>query len=273
MDFDRDRYLERIGLDACAPTRQGLDALLRAQLAAMPFEDIDPYLGQVPNLAPDAVWRKLVDGRRGGYCFELNALFGRALEAFGFAFRPILARVRMGMLAGGPRAHLAWIVRVDGEDLLADAGFGGPGPCGALAPVVGTEPDLGDRRFRFRRDPATGEVVLDRWSGAGWFALYGYTEAPFSEVDVEGANFLCSRWPALPFVDNLMISVHRDDTHVTLMNRALKVDGPAGVVERTLRSRADLADTLVGAFGLGLDRQTVDAIWSRLDAAATGIAA
>lgn len=92
-------------------------------------------LGAVPDLSDAAVWEKLIEARRGGYCFELNKLFGHALVALGFDVQPILCRVRMGAPAGGPRTHRAFIVSIGGVDWLADAGFGGPGPAEPLAGV------------------------------------------------------------------------------------------------------------------------------------------
>lgn len=136
MTFDLSTYLARIELPAaaCPPTLAGLARLQHAQMSAIPFENLDPYLGAVPDLAPEAVWQKLVVARRGGYCFELNQLFGRALTELGFQVRPVLGRVRMGAPVASTRAHLAWIATVDGADYLVDTGFGGPGAIAPLAP-------------------------------------------------------------------------------------------------------------------------------------------
>ena len=92
MAFDLATYLARIGLSDCAPTPTGLAALQRAQMETVAFENIDPFTGIVPELALDAVWTKLVLSARGGYCFELNALLGEALQAIGFDARPVLGR-------------------------------------------------------------------------------------------------------------------------------------------------------------------------------------
>ncbi|MGB8624313.1 MAG: arylamine N-acetyltransferase, partial [Paracoccaceae bacterium] len=93
--FDRSAYLARIGLTNVPATAAGLAALQAAQLAAVPFENIDPLMGIEPALAPEAIWDKIVAGRRGGYCFELNSLLGAALSEFGFPARRVMARVRM----------------------------------------------------------------------------------------------------------------------------------------------------------------------------------
>ena len=60
--------------------------------------------------------RKLVAGRRGGYCFEQNLLLAAALEGLGAEVELLLARVRVGAAPGvtRPRSHLVLHVRCDG---------------------------------------------------------------------------------------------------------------------------------------------------------------
>tara|TARA_R110002020_G_scaffold20374_61_gene69754 strand:+ start:274 stop:1089 length:816 start_codon:yes stop_codon:yes gene_type:complete len=271
MAFDLPTYLDRIGLAACPPTAAGLAALQRAQLSSIPFENIDPFTGTVPDLALDAIWTKLVLSGRGGYCFELNALLGEALQAVGFDARPVLVRVRMGAPVGSARAHLAWIVRLDGHDRYVDVGFGGPGALEPLTLVADTEQDAPNARYRFRPDHATAELVLERWSGGEWFALHGVNEDPFTPADVHAANFLCARWPEFSFVGNLLMSRHGPDGQTTLMNRAARLVAPDGVRAWTIESRDELGALISGPFGIDCDAATVDALWGRLQGVGTAV--
>jgi len=265
MSFDLAAYLSRIGLDGCSPDLDGLVALQRAQMSAIPFEAVGPFLGRVPDLAPEAVWRKLVERRLGGYCFELNGLFGRALAAAGFAAWPLLGRVRMGAPVGGIRAHLAWIVTIDGRDWLADAGFGGPGPFGPLQVARDLEQRVAGTVFRLRDDPQTGELVLERRNGGEWLSLFGFDESPFAAIDVESANYLCTRWAQVaPFSQILMLSRAGAQGAISLMNRDVREIGPAGERAWTVGSAAELDDLLRGRFGLAYDRGTVGALWAKL---------
>lgn len=124
MDFDRDAYLMRVGLDhMVSTTEESLAALHRAQTFAIPFENFDIQLGRGVSLAPEMLFDKLVNHQRGGYCFELASLFGMALDAFGFERRPLLARSqRRG--APSPRTHMVNLVRLAGREWIADPGFG-----------------------------------------------------------------------------------------------------------------------------------------------------
>src|SRR6516164_8723951 len=102
--------LKRVGHDgANEPDLRTLAALQAAHVAAIPFEGIDPLLRRPVKLDLGSVQAKLVDSRRGGYCFEQNALFKAALENIGFTVTGLCARVRW-MAAGdsplGPKVHM-----------------------------------------------------------------------------------------------------------------------------------------------------------------------
>lgn len=266
MSFDVERYLQRIGLGGEVPpvSRAGLERLQAAQMRAITFENIAPFLGMVPDLSPEALWQKLVLSGRGGYCFELNGLFAQALAALGFPFQPMLARVRMGASVGGPRSHHCFIVTVEEREWLVDTGFGGPAPAGPLE--LGTEQEqvVAGIDFRIVRDSATGEAVLERRSGDGWLSLYGFDRAPVAPPDYEAANFVCARWEQSQFPYNLMVARATDAGRISMRNLDLRIIEPAGEQRRTLTSREELAGVLQGPFALALDDAVLEAIWQRL---------
>ncbi|WP_431682215.1 arylamine N-acetyltransferase family protein [Kitasatospora sp. KL5] len=118
-------YLDRIG--ARRPERAdaaALRELQRAHLAAVPFENLSVVLGEPIVLEPDALWAKIVERRRGGFCYELNGAFAALLEALGFRVELLSARVfgKEGRV-GPPFDHMALRVELDGP-WLADVGFG-----------------------------------------------------------------------------------------------------------------------------------------------------
>src|SRR5581483_10933541 len=68
--FHLDRYLARIGYRGPrAPTLETLSGLQAAHVDAISFEGIDPLLGRPVNIDLASLQAKIVDGRRGGYCF------------------------------------------------------------------------------------------------------------------------------------------------------------------------------------------------------------
>lgn len=266
MTFDKDTYLARIGLADIdiRPDAEGLARLQAAQIGTIPFENIDVLLGTVPDLDPGAVWRKTVTGGRGGYCLELNRLFGEALAAFGFAATPVLGRVRMGAPSGGPRAHHAFVVTVDGREWLADTGFGGPGPRRPVDLSTEAPQSIAGERFRVVRDAASGEQVLQRLNGEAWFPLYGFDRVPVAPPDYLAANVVCARWEASPFPQHLMMTVGRDDGRLSVFNRDVRHVRGDRMEERTLASEAELANLLVASFGLNVDASTVARVWAKI---------
>jgi N-hydroxyarylamine O-acetyltransferase len=126
--FSLDRYLARVGYRGpVAPDLATLRGLKAAHVQTIPFEGIDPLLGRPVNLDAASVWRKLVESRRGGYCFEQNHLFKAALDAIGFTSIGLAARVRWMSPRDaplGPREHMLLKVDLPEGPFLADVGFG-----------------------------------------------------------------------------------------------------------------------------------------------------
>src|SRR5579859_3200412 len=78
-------YLRRIHYTgSLEPTYQTLAALQEAHLLAVPFENLDISLGREIILDEAALFHKIVEQRRGGFCYELNGLFASLLRALGF---------------------------------------------------------------------------------------------------------------------------------------------------------------------------------------------
>ena len=189
----------------------------RAHIVAIPFENLDPHRGVPVSLDPDAVQRKLIDERRGGYCFEHNLLLKSALEALGAEVDLMLARVRVGAPPGTvrPRTHLVLRVRAEGGEWHADVGFGSGT---LLEPIPFGPGEVHEQSgWRFRVVPDREELVLQTADGTGWIDLYGFVPEPVPQIDVETSNWFTSTHPRSPFVTGLIVTSHRPDgTRVSL---------------------------------------------------------
>ena len=179
-------YLARLGLERPErPTREALDELVYAHQCSIPFETIDMYrCTEPPDLEPARVFDKLVAQRRGGYCFELNALFEALLASLGYRVRPCLCRAVCGAKVKDPINHRAVLVELDGKEVLVDVGFGGPLPSASLSLADGQEQIIRGESFTARRIDAYWWAV-DRVTGRKK-DLYGI-EGPVSHADRAGA--------------------------------------------------------------------------------------
>jgi N-hydroxyarylamine O-acetyltransferase len=78
-------YLKRINYTgSLAPTAEALRALQLAHLRTVPFENLSIQAGEPIELDDSALFRKIVENRRGGFCYEANGLFAALLRRLGF---------------------------------------------------------------------------------------------------------------------------------------------------------------------------------------------
>src|SRR6266446_5643162 len=74
--IDVGNYLERIHYSGpLAADAETLRALHRAHLFAVPFENLDISIERKIVLHEGSLVRKVVEERRGGFCYELNGAF------------------------------------------------------------------------------------------------------------------------------------------------------------------------------------------------------
>ena len=74
--MDVQKYLGRIGYQGdTQPTAENLSRLQCAHLYSVPYENMDILWERPIVLEKEALYTKIVEKRRGGYCFELNSLF------------------------------------------------------------------------------------------------------------------------------------------------------------------------------------------------------
>ncbi|MBT8447016.1 MAG: arylamine N-acetyltransferase, partial [Gammaproteobacteria bacterium] len=192
--FDAGAYLRRIGLAAApAQTIDGLIELCRAQALAIPFENFDVLINRPLELTPAGLSAKLVQRRRGGYCFELNGLLLAALRVFGFQARRRLARVHVTGSPSG-RTHQLCIVNCGGIEWLADAGFGGDGLLMPIPMEPGRIEQQAGEHYRLVTDPLFG-TILQIQRGSDWQPLYSFDGSHVTGADIALGHHYTSTHP------------------------------------------------------------------------------
>jgi N-hydroxyarylamine O-acetyltransferase len=223
--FDLDAYLARIGSNvrSCGSLDppQSIDAiaaLMRAHMAAIPFENFDVLLGRGVRVDLDSVFAKLVTDRRGGYCFEHGTLFQAALRAMGVDATAHAARVLLvAPKAEAPRTHMFLTIADGGTTWVLDPGFGGPGPLVPVPLIEGQEARHAHDVHRLvRRD---GEWVLEGLIKGAMTPLWTSSLEPQFPVDFALANHYVSTFSESPFVTRLMIRALTPEGRVSAMNR------------------------------------------------------
>jgi N-hydroxyarylamine O-acetyltransferase len=233
---DLQAYCERIGhAGPLAPTLETLRTLQVLHPAAIPFEAIDVLLDRGVDIAPEAVDAKLIDRRRGGYCYEQNGLFKRVLRAIGFEVEGLIARVNWNAPADAPPrppTHMALRVTIEGVPWLADVGFGSCVPTAPLR-LDSAEPQATPHE-RFRLSPIGREWQLDAELAGRWAPVYRLLPTPQLDADYELANWYTATHPQSHFRHRLIVTRTTPEARHALLGARLTVRGAGGAAERRL---------------------------------------
>ena len=245
--FNLAAYLKRVDAPAAGPpTYETLRGLHLAHVLAIPFENLDVQMGVPIRLDLDSLQAKLVDRRRGGYCFEQNTLFLHALRALGFEAMACEARVRHGATSVLPRTHMLLIVHMDGRDWLCDVGFG----VGLFEPAPMDGEPVRQFAWSFRVGREGSLCVLQARRGGEWDDLYAFEPAARHPVDFEMGNWFTSTWPQSRFILTLTAQRSSPDVRRVLRNFTYVEDrGGEDITTRTI-DRAELNPLLRDTFGL-----------------------
>jgi len=261
--IDLDAYCARIGYAGPrTPTLETLRGIHRAHLYAVPFENLDVVLRRPIRLDPASLMQKMVAERRGGYCFESNALLMYALHTLGFAVTPLSARVLWERKDPSlpPRSHMLLMVDLEEGLFLADVAFGGQTPPIPLSFAVNIEQKTSHEPYRLRRTE-DGELELEALMAGQWGVLYRFTLHPQQPVDFEYANWYVSTHPSSFFANNLIAAIPGDGCRYTLFNKEFRTRLPDGTVETLALADVNaLAAVLQERFGLPVSEADATAL-------------
>lgn len=256
---ERDAYFERINYTGPrTPTVSALNAISEAHVQAIPFENLDVLLEQDIKLDFDSIFRKLVTGRRGGYCFEQNGLLLTVLESLGFKASALSARVRLGRQRDflPPRTHMFIRVEIEGETWLADVGVGG---CSLTSAIRLNTEDEQRTAHEPRRIMKEGQVWFHQVKfGSEWNDVCEFTLEGMPLIDRELANWFTNRHPDSHFRNRLMVARSLDEgRRVTILNDELTVRERNGVAStHRIGTAEELLEILDTQFGLKFSAST-----------------
>lgn len=239
--------------------RANLDRLIAAHLQRVPFENLDVLLQRPILLDADAVFAKVVERGRGGYCFEINSLFARLLLSFGYRVSLLGARVRWGLASDAPvsmLSHLLLRVELSAGSFIVDIGFGGPTPPCAL-PLHGRD---GLSECPYQLQPPTVEqplYQLQALQNGQWQSMYQFDLQPQVWIDHIARSWYTSTHPQSIFLSTLMCARSQGSERLSLGNQNFSRRYSDGRVEQQqIGSAAQLVELLTHEFGLDLDPDT-----------------
>jgi N-hydroxyarylamine O-acetyltransferase len=244
-------YLRRIDYDGPLDLSEGtLRQLHRAHMNRVPFENLDIHLGRPIVLDESRILSKIVEHRRGGFCYELNGAFGALLRALGFDVEMLSAGVARE--EGGfspPFDHMALLVKLK-QRWLADVGFGDSFREPLLVDYAGEQLQA-DGAYRIGRE---GEhLILERRDDRGlWRPQYRFTLQPYGYGDFTEMCRYHQTSPDSHFTQRRTCSVATPNGRITLTGMRLIVTARGERRERTLMDEKEYAATLRQHFGVEL---------------------
>lgn len=202
------------------PTAEVLRALHRAHMLRVPFENLDIGLGRKIICDEETIIFKIVEQRRGGFCYELNGAFAALLRELGFEVTLLSARVARQDGSAGPEFdHLTLKVDLD-EPWLADVGFGDS----FLEPLrlrVDIEQPQGRRKFRLVEERST--LHMEMADPDDWKPQYSFTLTPRRLGDFAGMCQYHQTSPESSFTQKRICSRATPEGRITLTDAKLVV--------------------------------------------------
>ena len=255
-------YLRRINFtQPVNPDRATLAKLMQAHLLAVPFENLDVQLGVPVSTKIHDIYDKIVERNRGGWCFEVNALFKWALTEIGFDVQSLAGHVGR-VETEPPRKSGHLFLRVDcDEPLFVDVGYGGS----QFAPMPLSPCTVEQSPYTLSITPANNGFY--RWTEQAHdiSSTLDFTLDPVGPDYFDDTNRWLQTSQESPFTRTLTAQRRYADRHVVLRGLVKKTISSEGVSEVTLRSSEELVACLLEDFGLDVPEvaQCWDKVWAR----------
>ncbi len=249
-ETQRDRYLQRIGFSGPLDgSPEMLGRLVRAHLEHVPFENLDVVdFGKVPELDEETLYHKIVEERRGGYCFELNMLFDGLLRSLGIHTFKAAARIMWNRDELPPVSHMVIVADREGEQYLCDVGFGGPGPKGLLMLKEGEQTVDGEEFSVLLLED--GDWLIRGLHGGEWKQIMRFAPVPVRDPDFQLLNFYCARCGKVLFTRSRVVNLCTPGGSRALSDMELTVREKGNILKKSYGDIRELEAGLREEFGI-----------------------
>ncbi|RVE58897.1 hypothetical protein OJAV_G00198570 [Oryzias javanicus] len=262
-----EKYLSRIGFagSASQPSLELLRSVHTCHLLSVPFEDLTLHSGGEVRLDLQLIYDKIVNKRRGGFCYENNGLFFWLLTHLGFHVTMMSGQVRNGItqMFGPPFDHLILQVTVEGRRWLCDVGFGSSGFSAPLSLDTDGLQEEGHRVYRIRKNLEMHFLESQKEENRGedgeWTGIYKFTLTPRRLEDFTEMCQYHQSSPSSIFVCKSFCSVLKPFGRLTYIGRRLittifpseATDGKLEVTTVELKDE-EILEVLAEKFGIVL---------------------
>jgi N-hydroxyarylamine O-acetyltransferase len=249
-----DSYLERIDYKGSTSVSEDtLRDLHIAHTTNVPFENLDVFYKKPVLLDEKSLFTKIVENRRGGYCFEMNGIFSLVLQKLGFKVTNLLARGTFDGITYFAKMHQAILVEIGDIKWLADVGYGNDGIIAPLLLQENTDQDQFAHTYKLIRDPKFG-YVLQKKNNNKYDYLYAFTLDECYPMDFLMSNHFTSTYPDSFFLKMRMCTMPTKEGRITLTDNHYKTIINGKTTEIPVANDEEFNTLLINNFKLDLNK-------------------
>ena len=255
-------YLARIDYTGSLEINpHALIQLQRAHLHKVPFESLDIFLGNCIRLDLQRIYDKVVVRRRGGFCYELNGLFGWLLENLGFEVTLLSGRVMKDGTPGREFAHM--LLQVELQDRwIADVGFGD-----SFIEPLKMDLDLEQRQQTgiYQLSELNGAIILQRQDAGAWEHIYQFSPTIRDYPDFADMCLYQQTSPDSYFARGPICTKLTEDGRITLTDRRLITTRGDKREEQVIGSTEQYRQTIKQCFDINLSENEAARLYETVD--------
>jgi N-hydroxyarylamine O-acetyltransferase len=244
-------YLQRIEVaSGGAPDLEGLRRLQDQHLLEVPFENLDVAWRNPMRLQLEDLYDKIVNHRRGGFCYELNGLFAWLLSSLGYTVDLLSARVysEERQKFGPEFDHMALCVHLE-QSYLVDVGFGDGFRQPLLLPDGQTE-DISGRYRLLAPRIGEDELELQHQEDGLWKPQYRFKLRAYPLEDFDEMCHYHQSSPDSSFTQGALCSRATPNGRITLTQSELILTRGSEKMKKAVRDREHFMRLLANYFSI-----------------------
>jgi len=247
------KYIKRIGFkENLEANIECLKKLHLNHVMSIPFEALDVYSGNRINLGLDKIFHKIIESKRGGYCYELNYLFHWLLTHIGFEAHFVSVRIFDEDKYGPEYDHLALIVKLD-SSWLVDVGYGDL----FVEPIKIAPEVIQEDRFKLYKLEKINDrdyLLLESLkTDIKWTKRYIFSTRSCSIQEFEDQNEYKQSSSESYFVKNRICTMPTLEGRKTILNNVFKIKANNIVHKKEILSAKEMIQILDNEFGIRIN--------------------
>jgi len=248
------KYLTRINFDGTTePTLELLRMLQKKHLLGIPFENLDIHYKTPIKLNSADIFEKVINKKRGGFCYELNSLFHELLRSIGFDVKIISARVfNSKKQTFSPEFdHLAILAKINSANYLVDVGFGEF----AFHPLeIESSTMLNDERGIFKIEKHDNKYYrVSKLIAKNWMTEYIFSLQERGLREFEEMCLYHQTSPESHFTQNKLCSIATETGRITVTDDRAKITQGNTITEFNINNEKEFLSALERYFNLRLN--------------------